>query len=80
MQGVTGSHVEIDWGAVSGATGYEVQVALPNGGLYRDSSVPVTHAVYSPVPTTGTCHYKVSAHNTSGNGPWSAVQTFTVVT
>ncbi len=77
---VSGSRVEIDWTAVSGATGYEVQVALPNGTLYKDSMVAQTHAVYSPVPTTGTYHYKVRAYNANGDGPWSAVKTFTVLT
>ncbi|HEX6468292.1 MAG TPA: hypothetical protein VF069_04295 [Streptosporangiaceae bacterium] len=75
---VQGSWVQLTWGAVSNTTRYEVQVALPNGTLWHDSTVSSTSATYSPVPTTGTYHYKVRAQNCAGNGPWSAVKTFTV--
>jgi hypothetical protein len=75
---VTGSKVVISWGSVATATKYEVQVALPNGTLWHDSTVTATSATYSPVPTTGTYHYKVRAQNASGSGPWSPVGTFTV--
>jgi hypothetical protein len=77
---VSGSHVALSWGAVSGATGYEVQVSLPDGSLYKDSQVTVPSAVYSPVPTTGTYHFKVRATNSDGAGPWSTVAAFTVLT
>lgn len=47
-------------------------------GTKPDSIVTSTSATYSPVPTTGTYHYKVRAENCFGDGPWSAVKTFTV--
>jgi hypothetical protein len=75
---VQGSWVQLTWGAVGNTAQYEVQVALPNGTLWHDSTVQVPSATYSPVPTTGTYHYKVRAQNCAGNGAWSAVKTFTV--
>jgi hypothetical protein len=75
---VSGSHVELTWGSVGGTTGYQVQVALPNGTLWRNSYVTALQAVYDVVPTTGTYHYKIRAYNAKGYGPWSAVKTFTV--
>ncbi|HVV19902.1 MAG TPA: hypothetical protein VHF06_10735 [Pseudonocardiaceae bacterium] len=77
---VKGSWVQLSWTADSDATQYEVQVALPNGQLWHDSTVYSPSATYSPVPTTGTYHYKVRSQNCAGNGPWSAVKTFTVTT
>ncbi len=75
---VRGSWAQLTWGAVSNMTQYEVQVARPDGSLWHDSTVYSPSATYSPVPTTGTYHYKVRAQNCAGNGPWSAVKTFTV--
>lgn len=75
---VQGSHVVLNWNAVGTATEYEVMVNLPNGGNYRDSIVTTTSATYDVVPATGTYTYKIRAVNSVGNGPWSAVQSFTV--
>jgi hypothetical protein len=70
--------VQLTWGAAGNVTQYEVQVALPNGQLWHDSTVGSPSATYSPVPTTGTYHYKVRSQNCAGDGPWSAVKAFTV--
>jgi beta-mannanase len=75
---VQGSWVQLTWGAAGNATQYEVQVALPNGQLWHDSTVGSPSATYSPVPTTGTYHYKVRSQNCAGDGPWSVVKAFTV--
>jgi hypothetical protein len=73
-----GSQVTISGGAVPGATGYETQIAEPNGQLWHDSKTPVPSAVYSPVPARGTYHFKMRATNAAGSGPWSPVGTVTV--
>lgn len=75
---VRGSWVQLSWSALGNVTQYEVQVALPNGQLWHDSTVTSPSATYSPVPTTGTYHYKLRAQNCAGDGPWSTVRTFTV--
>jgi len=78
---VSGSHVELTWAGVNGADaaiGYEVEVVLPEGTVWKKSLVKAPHAVYNNVPARGTYHYKVRAFNDHGPGPWSALKTFTV--
>jgi hypothetical protein len=70
--------VQLTWGAAGNATQHEVQVALPNGQLWHDSTVGSPSATYSPVPTTGTYHYRVRSQNCAGDGPWSVVKAFAV--
>lgn len=66
-----GNTLTVSWGAISGATSYEVDVTGPTGGLKADSHVSVTHAAYS-IATVGTNgHVKVRAENSCGEGPWS---------
>jgi Fibronectin type III domain/Glycosyl hydrolase family 26 len=76
---VSGSHVTLTWRGVGRAAGYEVQVALPKGTLWKDSRVTATHVTYV-APAKGTYHYKIRAYNAEGDGPWSAVKTFKVTT
>jgi hypothetical protein len=80
----SGAVTTISWSAVTGATGYEIQVATPAGKTYADSKVSQTHAVYDNLVDVGgtgkgkgVWHFKLRATNAKGSGPWSAVKTFT---
>lgn len=75
---VQGSHVVLNWNAVSTASEYEVMVNLPSGDEWRDNIVTTNSATYDVVPATGTYTYEIRAVNSVGNGPWSGNQTFTV--
>ena len=75
----SGAVTTISWGAVSGASNYEFQIAEPNGALYRDGTVTVASAVFDNLVDIqkGQWHFKVRALGTGGPGPWSAVIAFT---
>jgi hypothetical protein len=74
---VTGSSVRFTWRKVTGATGYQVQVMLPNGKTWKTSKVTTGHALFTAVPEN-TYHYKIRAYNSKGSGHWSGVKTFKV--
>ncbi len=70
------------WNAVSGATGYEVQIAGSEGGLDSAQAVEASAASYTPSTalTNNQTHYwRVRAKD--GNrqyGPWSAINSLSV--
>ena len=72
----------LSWNAVSGAAGYEVQIAGSEAGLASAQSVEVSAASYTPSTalTNNQTHYwRVRAKDGDGqHGAWSAVQNLTV--
>jgi len=75
-----GSQIVITWGAVGGATGYQIQVAEPGGNLILNKNLTATSATISPAPMRGTYDFKIRALNQNTPGPWSAVKQVTVLT
>ena len=87
---VTGSTAAARWNAVTGATGYVVQV-ISDGGSFPDkplNSTPdgvalgfdgryPTQAVFSGI-SPGDYKVRVAARNDDGVGPWSSEVSFTV--
>ena len=71
----THSSVTIAWNAVTGATGYTVELGIPPsaGGLSDDSDTARTTSITisNLLPLT-TYRYRVNATNAGGPGPWSA--------
>ncbi len=72
----------LSWNAVSGAAGYEVQIADSEGGVANSVAIDVTDASYTPSTalTNNQTHYwRVRAKDGDGQyGAWSAVQNLTV--
>ena len=89
--GPSGASAVASWDAVTGATGYVVQV-IADGGTYPDKPISSTTdgVLLSPV-TDGSLHWvvisamgegdykvRVAARNDDGVGPWSQEASFTV--
>lgn len=80
-----GAVTSISWSAVTGASGYEIQLATPKGALFKDVTVSATHAIFDNLVDNGgkghgegTWHYKIRAVNSKGSGPWSAVKALAI--
>lgn len=64
--------IALDWGAVSGATGYHLyRVDLVSGAVVPWRDTAVTAQTDAPVPDGQPQTYVVSAYNGAGEGPWS---------
>ncbi|MEW6322839.1 MAG: hypothetical protein AB1635_17350 [Acidobacteriota bacterium] len=74
---VNGTTVNLTWTAVSGATGYEVEVVLNGQTFVVPTTVPFITA--SPAPN-GSYIVRVRATAGSTTGPWSSIITFVVPT
>lgn len=72
-----GKTTTVSWSAVTGATGYEVDLTTSQGRPVHDSRVDQTHAVYDGM-APGKYTVKVRAANSSGAGPWSASHSFEI--
>ena len=72
---------DFDWSAVSGATSYQIQV--DNNSTFSSPEINVTTGSSSYTPSSalapGTYYWRVRGSNTCGDGPWSAVRTFTIL-
>ena len=72
----------LSWNAVSGATGYEVQIAESEAGLANSVAIDVTDASYTPATalTNNQTHYwRVRAKDGDGqHGAWSAINSLSV--
>lgn len=73
---------DLDWAAVTGATSYRIQIA--SDALFEDivqaATVTAPTSIYTATTLTedATFYWRVRAINANGNGPWSAVRSFTV--
>jgi hypothetical protein len=66
----------LSWGAVAQATNYQVIVTEPDGQVWVSSIVTSTSATYDVLPYPGYYSFTVQAVNPDGNGPVSAVDSF----
>lgn len=80
----SGAVTTITWGGVGSATKFNIQLAEPNGKVYKDDTLTPqdkNNAVFDNLVDIGgkgkAWHYKIRAGNTAGWGPWSAVKSFT---
>ena len=69
--------VSLSWGAVSGATSYQIRGSETSNANYPNyfeqrTSGPATAFVISPLPNGTTYYFRVQAVNDSGYGPLSA--------
>ena len=72
----------LSWNAVSGATTYEVQVAISSGfvpATIDDSTLTATSKQVTVLSNGATYYWRVRAKNAGGWGPYSVVRTFTTV-
>ena len=73
----------LSWNAVSGAAGYEVQIAASEGGLANSVAIDVTEASYTPataLTNLQTHYWRVRAKDGDGQyGTWSAEHSLNVV-
>ena len=79
--GATGvsSTPTLDWGDVSGATSYDVQVCSDSGCLSLAGSANVSSSQWtvSPALNSNTNYYwRARGNNTCGSGPWSSIRGF----
>jgi hypothetical protein len=66
------------WGAVSGATGYTIQISKNSSFTPLVTGVQVTPATYTPtkdLPVGTTLYWRVQSRGTNGPSAWSAVRT-----
>lgn len=73
----------LSWSAVSGATGYRVQLSTNDtfsSTVINDSSITETSHFLSGLTNGTTYYWRVSAKNAGGTGLWSAVRSFSTVT
>ena len=74
---------DLSWNAVSGAAGYEVQIAASEGGLANSVAIDVTEASYTPataLTNLQTHYWRVRAKDGDGQaGSWSAEHSLNVV-
>lgn len=70
-----------DWSPVDGATSYRIQVDEDSGfgAPEIDRSTSRTSYTLTDVLTDGTYYWRVRASNDCGEGPWSAIWRFTVL-
>ena len=79
--GATGvpATVTLAWDTSSWAAAYVVQVSATNAfALVNDTTVPAASRTIGPLPLNATYYWRVAGRNFSGNGPWSAIDSFTV--
>jgi uncharacterized repeat protein (TIGR02543 family) len=77
---VTASSISLLWDAASGAAGYYVYRSTTSDGTYIRIGSPETTAYIDSSRSAGTTYYyRVSAHNSGGEGEKSSVVTATTV-
>jgi hypothetical protein len=72
----------LDWGDVSGATSYDVQVCSNNtcSTVVTSANVATSQWTVSPALAQGTLYYwRVKANNSCGSGPWTSIRNFTTI-
>ena len=70
------------WSAVSGAIGYEIQIAADymfTNIIYEASSADTSHTVAEPLPDASTLFWHCRAVNACGSGSWSVLAGFTTM-
>jgi hypothetical protein len=72
----------LDWGDVTGATGYQVQVSNSNTFGSTVIDAPATTSTFTPASdlAPGTYFWRVNASNSGGAGAWSGAWSFTIST
>jgi len=72
----------LDWGSVSGATSYRVQVDDNSGFTSPEIDHATSNTSYTPsgALADGTYYWRVQASNSCGSGSWSGVWSFTIET
>jgi hypothetical protein len=71
---------QFTFGGLGTATGYTLQVALDSGfsaPILNDSAITGTSRPYGPLSYATTYYWRVRGYNGAGNGPWSAIRSFT---
>jgi hypothetical protein len=72
--------LSLDWGDVSGATSYDVEVCSDSGctSVVRSANVGSSQWTVSPALSEGVTYYwHARARNSCGTGSWSSIRSFT---
>jgi hypothetical protein len=75
-------NVNLGWGTVNGAASYRVQAATDTTFLspvFSQSGITAISVPASGLSGSTSYHWRVSAANAGGNGPWSSIWSFTTV-